>query len=157
MAKANGSGAFSAATAGTDYSTPSSTDTLTNKTLNTAGTGNDITVPFEYHLTITTPADADDVLIFKAPRAITITDIYTIVDPADSAESISVDIQECDGTGDNCATVDAAITADNDGAEDDGTLSNGTIDSGDWVMLVLGAPTGTITALTVTIVGTQVW
>ena len=36
------SGVLSAAVAGTDYSTPSSTDTLTNKTFNANGTGNSI-------------------------------------------------------------------------------------------------------------------
>ena len=37
------SGVLSAATPGTDYSTPSSTDSLTNKTFNANGTGNSIT------------------------------------------------------------------------------------------------------------------
>lgn len=40
IAKGNGSGAFSAATAGTDYTTPSSTETFTNKTMDANGTGN---------------------------------------------------------------------------------------------------------------------
>lgn len=39
--KGNGT-AISAATAGTDFSTPSSTDTLTNKTFNATGTGNSL-------------------------------------------------------------------------------------------------------------------
>lgn len=98
--------------------------------------------------TILSPADSSDSLLFKAQVSMTITDIHCIVDPADTAESISLDLQECDSTGDNCATVDAAITCDNDGAEDDGTLSNGAIDAGDWVKMVLGAPTGTVSALT---------
>lgn len=42
LLKGNGT-AISAATAGTDYSTPSSTDTLTNKTFNANGAGNSIT------------------------------------------------------------------------------------------------------------------
>lgn len=100
---------------------------------------------------VKSPADTDDFLLFKSQQAITITDIHCIVDPADSGESISVDIQECDSTGDNCSTVDAAITADNDGAEDDGSLSNGAIDAGDWVKVVLGSPTGTISFLTCSI------
>lgn len=41
--KANGSGVVSAATAGTDYVTGSSTNTLTNKTFDANGTGNSIT------------------------------------------------------------------------------------------------------------------
>lgn len=90
---------------------------------------------------VKSPVDADDFLLFKAQQAITITDIHVI---AQGGTSISVDIQECDSAGANCATVDAAITADTDGAEDDGTLSNGTIDAGDWVKVVLGAPSGTV-------------
>lgn len=43
--KGNGTSAFTAATAGTDYVSPSSTETLTNKTLDAEGTGNTITVP----------------------------------------------------------------------------------------------------------------
>lgn len=41
--KGNGTSAFSAATAGTDYTTPSSTESPTNKTFNANGTGNSIT------------------------------------------------------------------------------------------------------------------
>lgn len=104
---------------------------------------------------ILTPADADDTLLFKAQRAITITDIHCIVDPAGTGESIAIEILECDGTGDNCATVDAAITCDNDGAEDDGTLTNGAIDAGDWVQLLIGAPTGTVSSLVFSVYYTE--
>jgi hypothetical protein len=45
--KGNGTSAFSAATAGTDYVSPSSAETLTNKTLDAEGTGNLITIPFK--------------------------------------------------------------------------------------------------------------
>lgn len=40
-----GTGVVSIATAGTDYCSPSSTDTLTNKTLNAESTGNVVTIP----------------------------------------------------------------------------------------------------------------
>lgn len=43
--KGNGTSAFSAATAGTDYTSPSSTETFTNKTLDVEGTGNIFTIP----------------------------------------------------------------------------------------------------------------
>jgi hypothetical protein len=106
-------------------------------------------------ITLESPADADSFLIFKAPYAMTITDIHCIVDPGDAAESAVIDIQECDANGDNCATVDAAITCDNDGAEDDGSLSNGTIDAGDWVLFDVGAVTGTVSNVTATITQTK--
>jgi len=94
---------------------------------------------------VKTPVDGDDLPLFKAQTALTITDIHVI---ATGGTDISVDIQECDSAGANCVTVDAAITADTNGAEDDGTLTNGAIDAGDWVKIVLGAPTGAVTHLT---------
>jgi hypothetical protein len=97
---------------------------------------------------VKTPVDADDFLLFKSQTAITVTDIHCF---ASGGTSIAVDIQECDSAGANCATVDAAITCDTDGAEDDGTLSNGAIDAGDWVKVVMAAPTGTVNFLTVSI------
>lgn len=103
-----------------------------------------VTNKFQENFAVKTPVDADDFLLFKAQQAITISDIHVI---AQGGTSISVDVQECDSAGANCATVDAAITADTDGAEDDGTLSNGTIDAGDWVKIVLGAPSGTVNYL----------
>lgn len=52
------SGAFSAATAGTDYTTPSSTETFTNKTYDTSGTGNVFKQVKE--LIFTTPKTCDE-------------------------------------------------------------------------------------------------
>jgi hypothetical protein len=94
---------------------------------------------------VKTPVDADDFLLFKAQQAITITDIHVITI---GGTSIAVDIQECDSAGANCVTVDAAITATTSGAEDDGTLTNGVIDAGDWLKVVLAAPSGTVDFLT---------
>lgn len=99
-----------------------------------------VTGKYQENFVVKSPVD-DDFLLFKARQAITITDIHVI---AQGGTSISIDIQECDSAGANCSSVDAAITADTDGAEDDGTLSNPTIDAGDWVKVVLGAPSGTV-------------
>lgn len=113
-------------------------------------TGDSVSADQWGSIALESPADADSFLMFRAPFAITLTDIFCIVDPADSAESVVIDVQECNSTGDSCVTVDATITCDNDGAEDDGALSNGAIDSGDWVLLDIGTVTGTVTTLTVT-------
>lgn|SRR3990167_2283637 len=94
-----------------------------------------------------TPAATDYVTMFKAPYALTITDIHCITDPSDSGESVSIEILEGNSTGDSTTTVDAAITCDSDGAEDDGTLTNGAIDAGDWIVLELGTVTGTVSVL----------
>lgn len=101
--------------------------------------------------TLENPQDADSFILLKASAAFTITDIHCIVDPADTGESVVIDVQECTSTGDTCVTVDATITCDNDGAEDDGTLTNGAIDAGDWILLDIGTVTGTVSQLTVSI------
>ncbi len=102
-------------------------------------------------VTLETPADADNFLIFKAPYAFTISAITCIVDPADSSESVVIDVQERDSSGDSPASVDTTITCSNTGAADDGSLSNPTIDSNDWVALDIGTVTGTVTQVSVTI------
>ncbi len=112
-----------------------------------------IPTTFQKSFTIETPADADNFLLGKwAAHGVTITDIHCLVDPADSAESVVIDIQERGSTGDSPVSVDATITCDNDGAEDDGALSNGTIDKGDWWSIDIGTVTGTVTQVSVTII-----
>ena len=103
---------------------------------------------------ILNPADADDHVWLRAPYAITITDIDCIIDPADTGESISITFRECNSTGDSCTAIEAAITADNDGASDDG-IDNSVIDAGDWVDVLIGAPSGTVHSLACTLVGTH--
>lgn len=119
-----------------------------------ASVSRNLTYKYQKSITIESPADADNFLIWKAPDAITITDIDCIVDPADTTESVVIDIQERDGTADNPATVDATITCDNDGAADDGSLTNGAIDANDWVGIDIGTVTGTVTQVSVTIIYT---
>lgn len=96
-------------------------------------------------------AESDIITLWKTLDPITITDIDCITDPMHSSESVVVDIQECDSTADNCATVDATITCDSDGAADDGSLSNGAIDANDWITYVGGTVSGTVSGVTVTV------
>lgn len=98
------------------------------------------------------PTASDNIMFFKAPFNLTITDIDCIVDQSQGSNSVDIDLQECDSTGKNCTAVDSTITCDTDGAADDGSLTNGTIDSGDWVNVAEGTVTGTIiTGLNITI------
>lgn len=103
--------------------------------------------------TLESPADADNFLLGKVPYGITITSIQCLVDPADSSESVVITMQERDGTADSPAGIDGAttITCDNDGATDDGSLSNPAVDSGDWLSVDIGTVTGTVTQLSVTV------
>jgi hypothetical protein len=120
-------------------------DTTSDQLIYFGGAKRVVTHKKQIDFAIKTPVDADDFFLFKAQTAITITDIYVITI---GGTSIAVDIQECTSSGTSCTTVDDAITADTDGAEDDGTLSNGSIDAGDWIKVVLAAPSGTVNYLT---------
>lgn len=130
--------------------------TLTNKTLSYAGTGNDLTMPLNGLLdfAITDPADADDLIFKKVQNALTLTDIHCL---AEGGGTITVTYQECTTAGASCAAIEGAITADSDGAEDDGTLTDGSIAAGAWIKVLFSAPTGTVTNAACTVYGTQVW
>jgi len=137
--------------------TPANTKTLTNTTIDTAGTGNDITVPLNGLLddSITTPADTDDIIYRRTQKALTLTDIYC---NAQGGGTITLTLQECDNA--TCAspsTIEGAITCDADGAEDDGTLTDGAIAAGAWIKVLFSAPTGTVSTLAWSVDGVQVW
>lgn len=91
-----------------------------------------------------------DPALFKAPFAMTITAIHCAVW---AATSFPLSVEECSSTIGSCAGVDGAttITCDTDGATDDGSLSNPSIDAGDWIKLNFGTASGTPVGTTVTI------
>ena len=98
-------------------------------------------------LTIANPVDASDPVWFKAPAAMTVNGINCVIV---GGTSVAVDVQECTATDPTtCATLDAAVTCDTNGATDDGAFSNPTIDAGDWVRVFTGAPSGSVTQVTV--------
>ena len=105
----------------------------------------------KFDFSLESPDNADIWYFHKTNAAIEVTDITCIVDPAGTGESVVIDVQECDASGDSCVTVDATITCSNTGAADDGTLTNGAIDSGDIMALDIGTVTGTVTNLQVTV------
>ncbi|MBF0105854.1 MAG: hypothetical protein HQM16_11065, partial [Deltaproteobacteria bacterium] len=84
-------------------------------------------------------ADNESTLFWYVDDNIAITKITCIVDPADGDDSVVIGAYQSDVSGDfsNLATngIDGAttITCDNDGASDDGTLSNPEVNSGKWV------------------------
>jgi len=73
----------------------------------------------------------DDFLVWRAPVDITITDIYGVLL---TGVSVVGALDECDSAGANCVAVDADITFNGGLDQDDGALTNGTIDAGDWIM-----------------------
>lgn len=72
----------------------------------------------------------DDFLLWRTPIAITITDIFGVLQ---SGTSVIGGLDECDANGANPVAVDADITFDGGLDQDDGALTNGSIDAGDWV------------------------
>ena len=103
----------------------------------------------------TSPVDTDHWTTMKLPFGITLSQLYCIVDPADAAESIDINIQECDATADSCANNQTAVlTCTNTGATTTtfGGAAGATMDATDWLALdMASAPTGTVTTLTVTL------
>jgi hypothetical protein len=138
------------------FATVDGTKTFTNTTYSTAGTGNDFTAPLNgvFDNSITDPADADDLIYAKSMNAATITDIYCI---AEGGGTITLTLQECDSAGANCGNIEGAITCDSDGAEDDGTLTDGNFAANGWIKALFSAPSGTVNSLAWSVKGTQVW
>ena len=95
------------------------------------------------------PSTSDEVWVTHVNRAITITEIVCIVDPADTGESVEVTVEERDSTADNAATANV-MTCDNDGATDT-TITNATIDADDWVGFNVTAVTGTVSQVSLVI------
>jgi len=111
---------------------------------------------FPHSFAIENPVDSDRLLLYAyLAHGATVTDIICIVDPADTGESVVIALYESSATGDftdlatNGLDGVTTITCDNDEAEDDGSLSNGVIDEGDWIGIDIGTVVGTITWLTV--------
>lgn len=79
---------------------------------------------------INEPTASDDFLIWRTPYAITITAIHGVLL---TGTNVIGGIDECDSNGANCVAVDADITFNGSLDSDDGSLTNGAIDAGDWI------------------------
>jgi len=85
--------------------------------------------------------------LVKTQVAITITDIHCITDTG----TVIMELEEGTATAyDGGTVVDSTITCDSNGAEDDGTLTNGTIDANDWISARIGTEASSPTILGVT-------
>jgi len=101
--------------------------------------------------TVNVPTDLSglDYPLTKFIQAGTIKKIFCITDPTDTTgQDQDIEIYEASSTGGSTTTVDAIITCDADGAEDDGTLANPSIDAGDWLGIHFGTASGTPQMLT---------
>ncbi len=105
---------------------------------------------------IETPVNTDRFIFWRTDKAITITAINGIIDPGDSGESVVFALYESDGSGDftdlTTNGIDGIqdIEADNNGTNDDGSLSNGGVAANVWVGIDVGTVIGTVSAMTIT-------
>lgn len=91
----------------------------------------DLEADFTKSFTINGATAADDFLLWRTSVDITITDIYGVLL---TGTNIVGGLDECDANGANAVAVDADITFDGALDQDDGALTNGGIDAGDWIM-----------------------
>lgn len=106
-------------------------------------------LPYKKTFSVVVPSvvDTDDMVIMKAPYGMTMVALDCIVSAATSA---TINIQECDSAGANCAdTATSDLACDTDG-NNTATFSNAVIDSGDWIKLDVASVSGTPGVLTVT-------
>jgi len=136
-----------AANATTDAEGEITIDTTTNQLRYYGGAQRVLSPIQSASFVITAPAATDDINIMKAPYGMTISGIDCIVQ---GSTSVTGQLQECSSTGGSCADLDSDITCDADGAADDGSLTDSTITSGNWLRWKTTSVSGTPTFLTVT-------
>ena len=97
---------------------------------------------------ITSPTSSADAAIWRVPYAITIRAIHGV--QVGGTNVIGM-LTECDSNGLNPVVVDSAdMTITTSNVDDDGSLSNPSIDSGDYVGWATTSVSGTITRVTIT-------
>lgn len=116
----------------------SAVDTTTDQFIYYGGAKRTLPYSKEICVTLETPVDADDNIMFFQPRhAITITDVVCRVDGG-----TSIPLTISDGT-----NALEAITCATTATEDDGSIANGTFTALERMEFDLGTPTGTQTWL----------
>jgi len=98
--------------------------------------------------TIKGPTETDDYRVWRSAQNITIRAAHCV---QVGGTNVIGHFDECDANGANCATIDstADMTCLTTNVNDDGALSNGTIDAGDYIQWHTTSVSGTITELIV--------
>jgi len=91
-------------------------------------------------LVIPSPDAAQDLLWFRAERALTVTGVDCLVAASTSAQAT---VNECDGNGANCVAIEATITCGTTNTTESSTVDNATVDAGDWIRVDVGTVSGT--------------
>lgn len=107
-------------------------------------------LPSIQHISFVIPAPAatDDMLLMKAPFGMT---ILTIRGVLQGTTNVIGQLQECNSSGASCVDLDSDITFDGGEDADDGTLTDNTIASGNWIAWKTTSVSGTPTFLTITV------
>jgi hypothetical protein len=107
-------------------------------------------LPSIKHMSFVMPAPVagDDFLLMKAPYGMT---ILTIKGVLAGSTNVVGQLQECDSSGASCADLDSDITFNGGEDADDGTLTDSTITSGNWIAWKTTSVSATPTFLTVTV------
>ena len=95
---------------------------------------------------VTNPTASDDFLCYRFPFAVTIIAINAV---CHDGTSVAFKINECDANGDNPAQICDSITATTTNTA--GTITNASVDSGDYISYVSTANTGSVTKLLINI------
>jgi hypothetical protein len=88
-------------------------------------------------MVVEAPSDADNFLFFRAASAFTVTGVNCMTSTAASTGVITV--QECDANGAACVSVATGTCAATNTTL---TVTNGSIDAGDWVRVDVGVVAG---------------
>jgi hypothetical protein len=84
-----------------------------------------------------TPTASDAPFLFKAIRAMTVTQISCVT----TAGTVSIRFQECDSAASNCTNIDGAVLVCSTTPATDASITvNDSIDADDWVKIVYSAP-----------------
>lgn len=81
-------------------------------------------------IVLTSTATAStDFLVGRIPRTIQVTNVHCVA----LSGTLSGQFEECNSSGASCTVIDADISCDGGLDSDDGSLSNDSIDAGDWI------------------------
>ena len=94
------------------------------------------------------PGDTASVLLFRAPFAITLKRLDCV---GLGGTSVNIEVEECDANGANCVDSDAAPISCTTTNANDASITDSTIDAGDYINLTADTEVGTFTEVSVTL------
>lgn len=112
-------------------------------------------MPWALNISMIPNDSYDNLMVAKLAYATAVSSIGCIVDPADAAETVLVDIYECDSNGDNCAAIVDQITCANTPTA--ANVTDAALAAGGFLKVTIGTVTGTVSSLLIYGAGKQTW